>query len=192
MLGEDRPRRGSPRKLLPDGPPAPLAKTEPVQSVWPARRASLSGKPLHPRGGVISCARAQRALPLAKSEAAEGTEDLRANVGSDGVDDVSVRGAIGVAKDDTGGDSTFDDKLPSVLGTMMRGAQRDERVRIVLTAFGARNDMVKIRNVACRQPGTMQRPLSRRRIWRRTAGGISWCARILSPTGSTQCSTLAS
>ena len=49
-----------------------------------------------------------------------------------------------MAKDDTGGDSTFDDKLPSVLGTMMRGAQRDERVRIMLTAFGARNDMVKI------------------------------------------------
>ena len=78
-----------------------------------------------------------------------------------------------MAKDDTGGDSTFDDKLPSVLGPMMRGAQRDERVRIMLTAFGARNDVVRSRNVACRQPGTMQRPLSRRRTSRRTAGGIS-------------------
>ena len=52
MPGEkDRPRRGSPRKHLPHGPPAPLTKTEPARSVWPARRASLS-ESRYTRGGA--------------------------------------------------------------------------------------------------------------------------------------------
>jgi len=76
-------------------------------------------------------------LALAKSEGAEGAEDLCIDIGRDWVDDSSVRRAIGVAKDEAGGDSALDDELPPVLGSVVGGAQGDERVRIVIAALGA-------------------------------------------------------
>jgi hypothetical protein len=48
-------------------------------------------------------------LPLAKTEGTEGTEGVREDAGGDGVDGVSVRRAIGVAKGEAGGDSALDD-----------------------------------------------------------------------------------
>jgi len=83
-------------------------------------------------------------LALAKTEGTEGTEGVREDSGSDGIDGVSVRRAVGVAKVQPRGDSTLDDELPSVLRAVVRSAQRDEHVWIVIAAFRARNDVVEI------------------------------------------------
>ena len=83
-------------------------------------------------------------LALAKTEATKGTEYLRIGVGSDWVDDAAVGRAVGVAEDESGGDSAFDDELPSVLSSVVSRAQRDERVGIVIAAFGAQDDVVEV------------------------------------------------
>jgi len=83
-------------------------------------------------------------LALAKTEGTKGTEDLRVSVGSDWVDDAAVGRAVGVAEDESGGDSAFDDELPSVLSSVVSRAQRDERVGIVIAAFGAQDDMMEV------------------------------------------------
>jgi hypothetical protein len=49
-----------------------------------------------------------------------------------------------MSKDKTGGDSAFDDELPSVLSSVVRGAQGDQRIGIVVASFGSRNDVVQI------------------------------------------------
>ena len=41
-------------------------------------------------------------------------------------------------------DAPFDDELPAVLSAMVGGAQGDQRVRIVVTAVGAADDVVEV------------------------------------------------
>src|SRR5258707_13698378 len=69
---------------------------------------------------------------------------MRVGVGSDGVGDAAVRRTIGVAEDQSAGDSALDDQLTSVLCAVMGGAQRDQCVGIVVAALGAKDDVVKI------------------------------------------------
>src|SRR5882672_3463850 len=49
-----------------------------------------------------------------------------------------------MSKDETGGDPALDDELPSMLSSVVRGAQGDEHVGIMVAAFGARDDVVEI------------------------------------------------
>ncbi len=81
---------------------------------------------------------------LAKSEATQGTESVRIRVRSAVVGDAAVRRTIGVAEDQSAGDSALDDELTSVLGAVVAGAQRDECVGIVVAALGAKDDVVEI------------------------------------------------
>jgi hypothetical protein len=83
-------------------------------------------------------------LALAKAEGTKGAEDLRVGVGRDWVGDASVGRTVGVTEDKTGGDSAFDDELPSVLSPVVSGAQGDKRVGIVIAALGAKDDVVQI------------------------------------------------
>ena len=83
-------------------------------------------------------------LAFPETQAAESAEDMRVGVGSDGVGDASVGRAVGMSKDETGGDSAFDDELSAMLSPVMSGAQGDERVGIVIAAFGAQDDVVEV------------------------------------------------
>jgi hypothetical protein len=83
-------------------------------------------------------------LALAKTKSTKGAERVRVGVGRNRVDGHAVRRAIGVAKDQPGGDSAFDDQLSSMLGSVVSGAQGDERIGIAIAAFGAKDDVVKI------------------------------------------------
>jgi hypothetical protein len=49
-----------------------------------------------------------------------------------------------MSKYETGGDSAFDDELPSVLSSVVRGAQGDERIGIMVATFGAKDDVMQI------------------------------------------------
>ena len=76
---------------------------------------------------------------------------------SHGRDCLAVGGTVGMTKDQTCRNPAFDTESAIVLRAMMRGAKNHEVVRIVIASVGARLQVVKIHEIAWRQPGTTQR-----------------------------------
>jgi hypothetical protein len=83
-------------------------------------------------------------LALAKAERAERAERLFVHLYRARIGNHSVARTVGMANDETRRHATFDDQLSPMLGSMVRGAQENEPVRIVIAALGAKLDMVQI------------------------------------------------
>src|SRR6266540_1302855 len=85
----------------------------------------------------------------------------------------AVRGALTRPRHEAGGDPTLDEELSAVECPMVRATHDCQVVRIAIAAFGAQHQVVHIQEHSLPQPGTTQRPPSRRMTSRRTAGVTS-------------------
>jgi hypothetical protein len=82
---------------------------------------------------------------FAKAQSAKSAKGLRVCLGTSGIDDAPVRSSVGMAKHETSRRAAFDDELPAMLCTMMRGAEDDDCIGIVIAALGAKVKMVQIK-----------------------------------------------
>jgi hypothetical protein len=82
---------------------------------------------------------------LAKAKCAQRAKRLRVCFGDAGIYDRAIRSAVRMTDHETGRHAAFEDELPAVLGTVMRGAEDHEGVRVVIAALGAKLHVVQIK-----------------------------------------------
>jgi hypothetical protein len=122
-----------------------------MSSMTRARSQSFdrSAKELFDARGGPGCAGAQAiendaGFAFTKAEAAKAAEGILVEGGIAGADGNAIRSAVGVAKLEAGASGTFDDELASMLRSVVRGAQEDHAIGIVVAPFGAKDDVVDV------------------------------------------------
>jgi hypothetical protein len=81
---------------------------------------------------------------LAKAESAQRAKRLRMSFSNARIHDGSIPSPVGMTKDDTGRHAALDDELPAVHGTVVRGTEDDEGVRVVIATLGAKPNVVEV------------------------------------------------
>ncbi len=83
-------------------------------------------------------------LSFAKAERAKRAKSLAVGLDYLGLHARPVTTAVGMAKVETCGDAPFDDELPAMHRAMVRRAQDDQAIWIVVAALGAKLDVVDV------------------------------------------------
>jgi hypothetical protein len=83
-------------------------------------------------------------LVLAESERPNGSKRPSMRFRDARLDVRAVATAVGVPKLEAGRNTTLDEELPTMHGAMVRGADHDQQVWTVISAFGAKSDVMNV------------------------------------------------
>jgi hypothetical protein len=83
-------------------------------------------------------------LALAEAKTAQRSKRLRVRFGRTGVHDRAIGSTVRVAEAETGGDSSLDSQLTSVLRPMVRGTKENESILVVVPSFRAKHDVMEV------------------------------------------------